>query len=97
MGRRVIKQTVMTSVYGVTMIGARNQIASKLKEKFEDAPLEEDVKAHTVNVSSAYLAKVRQGLSTSAATHDIERCGINRKGSARCPLKPTVCAVVGDG
>lgn len=56
--RRVIKQTVMTSVYGVTMIGARNQIASKLKEKFEDAPLEEDVKAHTVNVSSAYLAKV---------------------------------------
>lgn len=30
--RRVIKQTVMTSVYGVTLIGARDQIKKQLKE-----------------------------------------------------------------
>lgn len=31
--RKVIKQTVMTSVYGVTPIGARDQVHSKLAEK----------------------------------------------------------------
>ena len=31
--RKVIKQTVMTSVYGVTFIGARAQIQRQLKEK----------------------------------------------------------------
>lgn len=31
--RKVIKQTVMTSVYGVTLIGARDQIMKQLKEK----------------------------------------------------------------
>lgn len=31
--RKLVKQTVMTSVYGVTFIGARNQIKNRLKEK----------------------------------------------------------------
>lgn len=31
--RKVIKQTVMTSVYGVTLTGARDQIMGKLKDK----------------------------------------------------------------
>ena len=31
--RKVIKQTVMTSVYGVTFIGARQQIQKQLKER----------------------------------------------------------------
>lgn len=31
--RKVIKQTVMTSVYGVTFIGARAQIQKQLKER----------------------------------------------------------------
>lgn len=31
--RKIIKQTVMTSVYGVTFIGAREQIARQLKDK----------------------------------------------------------------
>ena len=30
--RKVVKQTVMTSVYGVTFIGARNQIQRQLKD-----------------------------------------------------------------
>lgn len=33
--RKVVKQTVMTSVYGVTYIGARKQIQARLQEKFE--------------------------------------------------------------
>lgn len=31
--RKVVKQTVMTSVYGVTLIGAKNQIKKQLNEK----------------------------------------------------------------
>lgn len=31
--RKIVKQTVMTSVYGVTFIGAREQIANRLKER----------------------------------------------------------------
>lgn len=34
LSRKVIKQTVMTSVYGVTPIGAKNQIRSRLEEHF---------------------------------------------------------------
>ncbi len=31
--RKLVKQTVMTSVYGVTYVGARLQIQSRLKER----------------------------------------------------------------
>lgn len=31
--RKLVKQTVMTSVYGVTPVGARAQIENRLKEK----------------------------------------------------------------
>lgn len=31
--RKMVKQTVMTSVYGVTYIGAREQIKRRLKER----------------------------------------------------------------
>jgi len=34
--RKVVKQTVMTSVYGVTFIGAKRQIQNRLEEKFEN-------------------------------------------------------------
>lgn len=33
MDRKLVKQTVMTSVYGVTYVGAREQIKRRLKEK----------------------------------------------------------------
>ena len=51
--RKLVKQTVMTSVYGVTFIGARDQIQNRLKErswKDEDAPLR--------SKAANYLAKV---------------------------------------
>ena len=48
--RRVVKQTVMTTVYGVTFIGAREQIEKQLKER-KDIPEEECWS------TAAYLAK----------------------------------------
>lgn len=50
--RKVIKQTVMTSVYGVTYIGARKQIQRQLKDRKIYETNGELYKA------SAYLAKV---------------------------------------
>lgn len=38
--RKLVKQTVMTSVYGVTYIGARDQIKKRLKER---CAIEDDV------------------------------------------------------
>jgi DNA-directed RNA polymerase len=48
--RKVIKQTVMTSVYGVTLVGARDQIKKQLKEK-------EIFDPQTLFYVSMYLAK----------------------------------------
>jgi len=48
--RRIIKQTVMTSVYGVTFIGARQQIANALKDR---GVLNEDARYQ----ASVYLAR----------------------------------------
>lgn len=48
--RKVIKQTVMTSVYGVTLIGARDQIKKQLNEKKIFDP-------QTLFYVSMYLAK----------------------------------------
>ena len=50
--RKVIKQTVMTSVYGVTFIGARQQIQKQLKERKLFETNAEQYKA------AGYLAKV---------------------------------------
>ncbi|KAJ8690626.1 DNA-directed RNA polymerase [Pleurotus ostreatus] len=48
--RKVVKQTVMTTVYGVTYVGARDQIEKQLKDR-KDIPDEDTWGA------SAYLAK----------------------------------------
>lgn len=48
--RKVVKQTVMTTVYGVTFIGARDQIERQLKER-KDIPQEE------CWLAASYLAK----------------------------------------
>ncbi|KAL3693501.1 hypothetical protein R1sor_007152 [Riccia sorocarpa] len=49
--RKLVKQTVMTSVYGVTFIGARNQILSRLNER----GLADEA---TIYRASCYVAKV---------------------------------------
>ena len=50
--RKTIKQTVMTSVYGVTLIGARDQIEKQLKE------MNLDIEREMVGRVSMYLAKI---------------------------------------
>ena len=54
--RKVVKQTVMTSVYGVTFIGARKQIQARLREKFQaakaDGMLDKDEEQVSCSVSS---------------------------------------------
>lgn len=50
----MVKQTVMTSVYGVTYIGARDQIKRRLKER---CAIEDDVELFT---AACYAAKVRK-------------------------------------
>ncbi|CAD6918554.1 unnamed protein product [Tilletia controversa] len=49
--RKVVKQTVMTTVYGVTMIGAKDQVMRRLQER-------RDVPAEKVWMTAAYLAKL---------------------------------------
>lgn len=55
--RKVVKQTVMTSVYGVTLIGAREQIKARLHEKFAESELPfEEVDAEVYRAAN-YLAR----------------------------------------
>ncbi len=54
MDRKLVKQTVMTSVYGVTYIGARDQIKRRLKER---SVIADDVELFG---ASCYAAKVRK-------------------------------------
>ena len=35
--RKIVKQTVMTTVYGVTLIGAKDQIQNRLHETYGEA------------------------------------------------------------
>ena len=58
--RKLVKQTVMTSVYGVTFLGARDQIANRLWER----KWSEDDKL--VRQTATYLARVRHTFATSS-------------------------------
>ncbi|KAJ2289572.1 DNA-directed RNA polymerase, partial [Coemansia sp. RSA 2706] len=54
--RKIVKQTVMTNVYGVTLIGAKEQIAARLREIKDDAgePVFDITKVHGL---ALYLAR----------------------------------------
>eukprot|EP00523_Entomoneis_sp_CCMP467_P022963 CAMPEP_0168827670 /NCGR_PEP_ID=MMETSP0727-20121128/117_1 /TAXON_ID=265536 /ORGANISM="Amphiprora sp., Strain CCMP467" /LENGTH=1128 /DNA_ID=CAMNT_0008880841 /DNA_START=18 /DNA_END=3404 /DNA_ORIENTATION=- len=56
--RGVVKRPVMTSVYGVTLIGARAQIEEKIVEKLENAGYDVDELHREIFVACGYLAKV---------------------------------------
>ena len=56
--RKVVKQTVMTTVYGVTFVGARDQIERQLKER-------KDIPHEKVWAAASYLAKKVKVLSPS--------------------------------
>mmetsp|Transcript_356 Transcript_356/g.915 ORF Transcript_356/g.915 Transcript_356/m.915 type:complete len:1114 (-) Transcript_356:478-3819(-) len=56
--RGVVKRTVMTSVYGVTYIGARQQIQEKIEEKLKDKGYDIDEIEREVFSAAGYLATV---------------------------------------
>lgn len=55
--RKLVKQTVMTSVYGVTFVGAREQIKRRLQDK---GLITDD---RLMFNAACYAAKVRNQLS----------------------------------
>lgn len=56
--RGVVKRTVMTSVYGVTYVGARQQIQEKIEEKLEEMGHDIDDIDREVFAAAGYLATV---------------------------------------
>lgn len=56
--RGVVKRTVMTSVYGVTYVGARKQIQEKIEEKLEEKGMDVDSMMHEIQPACGYLATV---------------------------------------
>lgn len=72
--RKIVKQTVMTNVYGVTMIGAQAQIRKQLEDAHPDLYAGHDTVTHTHLQMSIYLArKVFLALSTMfSGAHDIQ-------------------------
>lgn len=53
--RKLVKQTVMTSVYGVTFVGARGQIMKRLRERGWEPPPKTNIDAFLL---AHYAAKV---------------------------------------
>jgi len=82
--RKVVKQTVMTSVYGVTFIGARQQIMNRLEElpalkKASDAELYQ-MANYLAKLTLESLGEAFNGAASSmkwlaAAAHEIAREG----------------------
>lgn len=69
--RKVVKQTVMTNVYGVTFMGARVQVLRQLKDLYPDLP-----KTYAVNYRTAawYIARriFRALANMFNGAHDIQ-------------------------
>lgn len=64
--RKLVKQTVMTSVYGVTFVGARLQIGNRLKERgWDDDRL--------VYKTSCYGARVSAPLISPDCYHALDQ------------------------
>lgn len=56
--RGVVKRTVMTSVYGVTYIGAKTQIKEKIDEKLEERGHDIDEIEQEIHTACGYLASM---------------------------------------
>lgn len=69
--RKVVKQTVMTNVYGVTYIGAKDQVRKQLVAAYKDLPNDDKVNPGTL---SGYIAtKIFSSLSSMfRGAHDIQ-------------------------
>ena len=69
--RKVVKQTVMTNVYGVTFRGAKLQVKRQLQDLLPDFPQTYDM---NLNIASSYIAqKIFKALSAMfSGAHDIQ-------------------------
>ncbi|KAK1752253.1 hypothetical protein QBC47DRAFT_390107 [Echria macrotheca] len=69
--RKVVKQTVMTNVYGVTYVGAKKQVRRQLETLYPDLPQETGISSH---LFSAYIASnIFKALSTMFhGAHEIQ-------------------------
>jgi DNA-directed RNA polymerase len=69
--RKIVKQTVMTNVYGVTFIGAKRQVQKQLEDAFPDFP---DLPGVNRRLASSYIAKeIFTALSSMfKGAHDIQ-------------------------
>ncbi|KAI1174644.1 DNA-dependent RNA polymerase [Nemania sp. FL0916] len=69
--RKVVKQTVMTNVYGVTFMGAKAQVLKQLKAAHPN--IEEETGIPTPLLASYIATKIFKGLSTMfRGAHDIQ-------------------------
>lgn len=69
--RKVVKQTVMTNVYGVTFIGARAQVRRQLEAAYPDLPNTPTL--HPGLLSSYIATKIFKALSSMfSGAHDIQ-------------------------
>ncbi|KAI0435300.1 DNA-directed RNA polymerase [Xylaria sp. FL1042] len=69
--RKVVKQTVMTNVYGVTFIGAKAQVLKQLDAAYPNIEIESGVPA--VVLASYITTKIFKALSTMfRGAHDIQ-------------------------
>lgn len=69
--RKIVKQTVMTNVYGVTFIGAKAQVRKQLLAAHPDLPIHATL--HVGHLSSYIATKIFQALSTMfKGAHDIQ-------------------------
>lgn len=85
--RKLVKQTVMTSVYGVTFIGARAQIGNRLKERgWEDDRRLFNVSAYAAKVTMAGLHEMFQNAKN--VMHWLAECA-GRIAAAGCVVQWT--------
>jgi hypothetical protein len=73
--RKLVKQTVMTSVYGVTFVGARHQIGNRLKERgWDDERLVYKTSCYGARVSCSSACSRLCLLQSHAGCHKIFGC-----------------------
>lgn len=69
--RKVVKQTVMTNVYGVTFIGAKAQVRKQLVAAYRNLPDNDEM--NPGSLASYIVTKIFTGLSTMfRGAHDIQ-------------------------
>ena len=87
--RKIVKQTVMTSVYGVTLIGARDQIAARLKEASDirwPNPVERSIEAAALYLAKTTLSSLYSAFSGARLIQDWLSLCANAMSSVQQPV-----------